>query len=204
MYRYDEFDQAFVRQRVAQFLGMHEFGAVDQVQQASQQLARLVQPDKAAFEILEEKFFHRVNVVCINKAVLDQEKTVRLYLSKQRASSDALPPPAWWRYSKEVWYSVSSSVVPEKRGITTDIWEEVETINLSEFILKLGCVVKILKMDIEGAEVAVLRELISANTIGMVRHLFVETHEKQIPEIKKAVNTTKCFASRCAPKLSTS
>ena len=145
------------------------------------------EPDKAAFQILEEKFFHRVNVGCINKAVLDQKKTVRLYLSKQRASSDALPPPTWWRYSKEVWYSVSSSVVPEKRGITTDIWEEVETINLAEFILKLGSVVKILKMDIEGAEVAVLRELISSNAIRMVRHLFVETHEDQIPEIKKDI-----------------
>ena len=32
------------------------------------------EPDKAVFEILEEKFFHRVNVVCINKAVLDQKK----------------------------------------------------------------------------------------------------------------------------------
>ena len=37
------------------------------------------EPDKAAFEVLDEKFFHRVNVVCINKAVLDQKKTVRLY-----------------------------------------------------------------------------------------------------------------------------
>ena len=77
--------------------------------------------------------------------------------------------------------------MPEKRGITIDTWEEVETINLSEFIFKLGCVVKILKMDIEGAEVAVLRELISSNAMRMVRHLFVETHENQIPEIKKDI-----------------
>ena len=77
--------------------------------------------------------------------------------------------------------------MPEKRGITTDAWEEVETINLSEFILELECVVKVLKMDIEGAEVAVLRELISSNAIRVVRHLFVETHEDQIPELKKDI-----------------
>ena len=64
---------------------------------------------------------------------------------------------------------------------------EVETINHAEFILKLGSVVKILKMDIEGSEVAVLRELIASNAIRLVRHLFVETHEDQIPEIKKDI-----------------
>ena len=42
-------------------------------------------------------------------------------------------------------------------------------------------------MDIEGAEVAVLRELIASNANRMVRHLFVETHEDQIPEIKKDI-----------------
>ena len=145
------------------------------------------EPDTAAFEILEEKFRHRANVVCLNKVVLDSNKTTRLYPSEQRVRSDALPPPTWWRYSGDAWYSVSSSIVPEKRGITTDTWEEVETINLSEFILKLGCVVKILKMDIEGAEVAVLRGLTSSNAMRMVRHLFVETHENQIPEIKKDI-----------------
>jgi len=145
------------------------------------------EPDAAAFEILQEKFRDSANVVCIKKAVLDSNKTTRLYPSEQRVRSNALPPPIWWRYSVAAWYSVSSSIVPEKRGITTDTWEEVETINLSEFIFKLGCVVKILKMDIEGAEVAVLRELISSNAMRMVHHLFVETHENQIPEIKKDI-----------------
>ena len=123
----------------------------------------------------------------LRKRLLDSNKKTRLYLNEQRVRSDALPPPIWWRYSVAAWYSVSSSIVPEKRGITTDVREEVETINLSAFILKLGCVVKILKMDIEGAEVAVLRELISSNAMRMVRHLFVETHENQISEIKKDI-----------------
>jgi FkbM family methyltransferase len=145
------------------------------------------EPDTAAFEILEETFRDNANVVCIKKAVLDSNKKTRLYLNEQCVRSDALPPPIWWRYSAAAWYSVSSSIVPEKRGITTDVWEEVETINLSEFILKLECVVKVLKMDIEGAELAVLRELISSNDIRMVRHLFVETHENQIPEMGKDI-----------------
>ena len=42
-------------------------------------------------------------------------------------------------------------------------------------------------MDIEGAELAVLRELISSNAIRMVRHLFVEPHENQIPEMGKDI-----------------
>ena len=42
-------------------------------------------------------------------------------------------------------------------------------------------------MDIEGAAVAVLRELISSNAMRMVRHLFVETHENQIPEMKNDI-----------------
>ena len=36
-------------------------------------------------------------------------------------------------------------------------------------------------------EVAVLSELTSSNALRMVRHLFVETHEDQIPEMKKDI-----------------
>ena len=77
--------------------------------------------------------------------------------------------------------------MPEKRGITTDAWEEVETINLLAFILKLRCVVRILKIYIEGAEAAVLSELSASNALRIVHHLFVETHENQIPEMKKDI-----------------
>ena len=42
----------------------------------------------------------------------------------------------------------------------------------------------LLKLDVEGAEVAVLRRLLSTGTIDMLDVVLVEMHEKQIPALR--------------------
>ena len=59
----------------------------------------------------------------------------------------------------------------------------IEVIDLSAFIASLSQPVKILKIDVEGAEFRILRKLILEGTIQRVQHAFVETHEALCPEI---------------------
>jgi hypothetical protein len=38
-------------------------------------------------------------------------------------------------------------------------------------------------MDIEGAEVEILEALLASGTVDKLRHVFVETHELQFPDL---------------------
>jgi hypothetical protein len=43
--------------------------------------------------------------------------------------------------------------------------------------------VRLLKLDIEGAEIPVINQLIDSSTIDLIDLLVVETHEKQQPSL---------------------
>jgi Methyltransferase FkbM domain len=61
---------------------------------------------------------------------------------------------------------------------------EVEVIDLVAFIEGLGRQVKLLKIDVEGAEYAILHGLIDRGVIGRVDKIFAETHAHAIPSLQ--------------------
>ena len=44
---------------------------------------------------------------------------------------------------------------------------------------------KVLKLDVEGAECCILRKLIRDNVLERIDHIFVETHDHKIPELQR-------------------
>jgi len=48
---------------------------------------------------------------------------------------------------------------------------------------QLDSTIYLIKMDIEGSEVSIIERLIETELIHKIKYLFVETHEKQIPEL---------------------
>ena len=63
--------------------------------------------------------------------------------------------------------------------------------DLCRYIDSLGREVDILKMDIEGEEIAVLNKMISEETYKKVGLILVETHETKIPGHKEKVASLK-------------
>ena len=61
----------------------------------------------------------------------------------------------------------------------------VNCIDLAEFIRELPAPVKLLKMDIEGAEIAVLNHLIDTGVIDRVDLAVVETHERLSEDLSR-------------------
>jgi FkbM family methyltransferase len=60
---------------------------------------------------------------------------------------------------------------------------EVPSINFSKFISKLPNDANILcKMDIEGSEFSVLRHMIQENTISKIKEIYIEFHERFMPD----------------------
>ena len=129
------------------------------------------EPNPHAFKVLEEKFKNDHNVHCVNKGALDRNTKMPLYMHE---NSD----------QDEVYWSQGTSLLDFKGNVNKEKFVEVELIDLSEFIEKLGQRVKLLKMDVEGVEYEILNKLIETNVYKLIDLILVETHEKKITELR--------------------
>ena len=81
--------------------------------------------------------------------------------------------------------SLGSSLVRKHEGATI----EVELRDIRTIIRKLNGTVDILKIDIEGAEIALLKALINdEEALRKIRKVFVETHETFGEELRRETN----------------
>ncbi|MFT7037235.1 MAG: FkbM family methyltransferase [Cyclobacteriaceae bacterium] len=140
------------------------------------------EPDPNAFNRLNSKFAKNENVECINKGVWKEKSRMKLYFHAESTEAD-------------ISWSVGSSVIKEKGNVNSENYVEIDLIDLAEFIDELKTQVKVLKIDIEGAEIEVLNKLIDTDRFRKVDHILVETHETKIagqkPELKKLRNRIK-------------
>jgi hypothetical protein len=56
-------------------------------------------------------------------------------------------------------------------------------IDFSAFLNALDCDIALIKMDIEGAEVELLETLLEAPVLDRIHAIFVETHERKLPDL---------------------
>ena len=128
------------------------------------------EPNPYAYAELEKRFAHSPNVVLYPCAVGASAGKVELHLHKQHEED-----PVKW--------SVGSSLFPEKGNVSEQDTLVVDQIDLPAFIMELACPIGLLKIDIEGAEVALLHKLISDGLIADIQSVFVEMHDDKIPSL---------------------
>jgi len=128
------------------------------------------EPNPDAFRELERVTKGHANVTLYQAAVTAESGPVDLYLHK-RAGDD----PVFW--------SKSSSLLADKSNVREDQSVRVEGIQLGRFIQDLGRPVKLLKMDIEGAEVDVLNQLLDEGLHESIEHAFVEVHDRRVKRL---------------------
>ena len=130
------------------------------------------EPNPDAFAALERRAGVLPNVHVHQLAVLDHDGSVRLYLHK-RTSED----PLRW--------STAASLLPFKWNVDADAWVVVEAIDLARFVLELGRPVKLMKIDVEGVEHAILNRLIDSGAIDRIGLVYVEVHDPHVPELRE-------------------
>lgn len=133
------------------------------------------EPDPTAYEILSNRFQGVPNFTLHRKAVSDHDGQASFYFHQRRNDSKA---PA---------FTVSSTLVAEKQNINTSQSISVDLIDLSAFLTSLGRKVDILKMDVEGAEICILKKMLADNSFELVGRMLVETHETKIPGHRQEV-----------------
>lgn len=129
------------------------------------------EPNPAAYAALAEATRAFENVTPVHAAVTAEPGAVKLYLHK-------------WDEEDPVHWSTGSSIMKSKRNVREDRYTEVEGVQLSRFIRNLEVDrVRLLKMDIEGAEVAVLNQLLDEGLHEAIDLAFVEVHDRQIRDL---------------------
>jgi FkbM family methyltransferase len=123
------------------------------------------EPNPHAFAVLTERFAGTPAVHCVPKAVSTVDGRAPLYL---HALSSENP----------VGRATGSSLLSTKGNVDPANAVEVETVDLDRFVAELGRPVALLKLDIEGMELQVLRRLTETGTLGRIRHVVVEMHDR--------------------------
>lgn len=126
------------------------------------------EPDPWSFQNLEKNLASFSNASLFNKAVGAQAGEINFYRDRDFLSEPDL-------------HSLASSTF--RRPDREQVCVSVEVIDILDFIKNLKADVKILKMDVEGSEVAILDRLLAEDMMGKIDYVFVETHELQFPDL---------------------
>lgn len=139
------------------------------------------EPDPVAFAELFVRFADRSNVTLHQAAVGVAEGEATLYRVKD---FDADPLAR----------TVSSSLVAAKDNADVAAGLAVRQIDLLRFIDALPSVA-ILKLDIEGAEAALLERLLETGRLARIGAVFVETHEGKIADLEERIEALRASVS---------
>ena len=142
------------------------------------------EPDPFTFSILQENTKDLKNVVLHNAAVGTSNSVVKLY-RKENFENNPLEA------------SISSSLFEGKLNVDPEHSIDIEQIDFGAFLNSLDQEVTILKIDIEGAEIPLLENLVEHDSLRNCTRVFVETHEDRIPELAdRTANLRKLSQSR--------
>ena len=81
-----------------------------------------------------------------------------------------------------------SSLLSFKENINKTNHHKVETLDFIEFIKNIGKKVRLIKIDIEGAGVKSINEMIDSGIYRNIDQKFVETHDDLISDLVDATN----------------
>jgi hypothetical protein len=86
-------------------------------------------------------------------------------------------------------------VLSEKRNVDASAPLEVQEVDFARWLGDLDAEVAVVKIDIEGAEVALLERLFDAPAFARVGHVFVETHESRLPHLAARTEALRARAA---------
>jgi len=126
------------------------------------------EPDPIAFKKLLHRCRNKKNIACIQKGVWDKNAIISLF-SHNDSSGD------------EHCFTVSSSIIDNKINVNTSKSQPIEVIDLVTYIQTSKKKIDLIKLDVEGAEIEILKKIINTDSHRLFGKMYVETHETKIP-----------------------
>lgn len=125
------------------------------------------EPDPVAFKILTERCRNKKNITCINKGVWDKDASIKLFRHHEMKDDEAS-------------FTTGSSIIADKKNVDAGSSYEIKVIDMVNFILQLNKKIALVKLDVEGAEIEILKKIIADKVFTLFRIMYVETHETKI------------------------
>jgi FkbM family methyltransferase len=141
------------------------------------------EPDPATFARLVANTAHLANVVPHAQAVGATSGTVQLRRVRDDGRTDA------------DYRTLGSSVVFDDPRMESDGALSVEQVAFGDLLRAHGPHIRLIKMDIEGAELPILRDLMTAGSPAGFDALYVETHEVMYPAHRPEVQRLRDWAA---------
>lgn len=139
------------------------------------------EPDPLCFSVLSRRFAVTRSVTCYNQGVMDRECSLILNSVRAHDRWDDLDA------------TVASSFVSNPASNVQQ--PQVRCMDMSDFIVSLNKRIRLLKLDIEGAEIAVINRLSDTGAVDLIDLAIVETHERQQPDL---LQPTEALRARIA------
>lgn len=127
------------------------------------------EPNISAFTVLQKRLGKYDNFNGFNCAIGNKVRIQKLFLHK----NDSQDP---------IGFSISSSLMEKKSNISNEKFQNTVQIDFKSILESLSRI-KILKIDIEGAEILIWPEIINNHT--KIDYLFLEIHDQVNPELRK-------------------
>ncbi|MFM7671162.1 MAG: FkbM family methyltransferase [Bacteroidota bacterium] len=127
------------------------------------------EPDPRAFALLQKRCAHLPNVTLYNEGVWDKQDSLPLFDHAEGLESDTA-------------FTVGSSLISQKKNVDTNRSRQVPLIDLVAYLRSLPKRVSLIKLDVEGAEIAILKKILAEKAWDLFDRMYVETHETKIPE----------------------
>lgn len=128
------------------------------------------EPDPWTADQLRQNVGHLDGVEVIEAAAGVEEGSMPIYRS---AKFDTDPQKG----------SLSSTLIAEKTNVGDTETVHVKVVDFCRFLRELDSDIALLKVDIEGAEVALLEALLDDPVCQRIAYIFVETHETKVPSL---------------------
>jgi FkbM family methyltransferase len=163
------------------------------------------EPHPLCFSILTRRFNLMSNVFCNNVGVMDCSCVLALRTVGAHQQWDAIDVTVGASFIIDWEEKINLIEQLKTSGALTavdpilysthqnlDVTEtQVECLDLDVFIRGLKKRVRLLKLDIEGSEIAVLNRLLDSGTIDFIDLVVTETHEKWIPSLREGTDALR-------------
>lgn len=136
------------------------------------------EPDPYAFGRLKDRLGHLPNVQLLNMAAGDRDGYLPLYRHPDFAKAPEKR-------------SLASSILVEHADVSDTATTNVEIRDFVAFLTALDRDIALLKIDIEGAEVALMEAFLIHPVSERVAAAFVETHEFALPHLARRTRALK-------------
>jgi len=141
------------------------------------------EPDPVAYAALERRCQHKKNIILVKKGVWDKDATIQLYTHKESSGNEAS-------------FTVGSSIVAGKLNVDTARGQSIEVTDLVAFMQQQGRKIDLVKLDVEGAEIDILKKILATGSHTLFDRMYVETHETKIPSQQQDLAAIKEEMSR--------